>query len=68
VDVPGPEVTQEQVVRLFLTSLSLLMTETVRVSLLEVFPEPHKGTRGSLGDADGSAAPHGSSWRSGTLP
>jgi arylformamidase len=63
VDVPGPEVTEEQVARLFLSSLGLLMTESVQVSNLEVFPEPHKGTRGGPSDVGVSGAAQGSSWR-----
>lgn len=46
VDVPGPDVTEEQVAILFVTSLGLLTTERVEVQRLRLLAEPHKGTRG----------------------
>ncbi len=55
VDVPGRDVTEEQVALLFIASLSLLMVERVEITHLTVFPEPHKGTRGGPSDA----SPHG---------
>ena len=53
VDVPGSDVTDEQVAALFTASLGLLMTERVALDRLRVFPEPHKGTRGGPSDRDG---------------
>lgn len=46
VDVPAPDVSDEEIGRLFVTSLDLLMTETVALSNVRVFEEAHKGTRG----------------------
>src|SRR5260370_9099359 len=55
VDVPGPDVTEQDVARLFIASLNLLMVESVELHNLSVFAEPHKGTRG--GPSDRPAAP-----------
>ncbi|MEV8215414.1 hypothetical protein [Leifsonia sp. NPDC077715] len=45
VDVPGPDVTEDEIGRLFVTSLDLLMTETVTVHDVRIIEEPHKGPR-----------------------
>ncbi|MEP6844176.1 MAG: hypothetical protein ABJA11_11675 [Pseudolysinimonas sp.] len=50
VDVPGPDISHEEIARLFVTSLDLLMTETARVSNVRIIAEPHKGTRGGPSD------------------
>ena len=50
VDVPGPDVTSEEVAALFVASLGLLMTERVELANLRVLAEAHKGTRGGPGD------------------
>ena len=50
VDVPSPEVDEAAIAALFVASLGLLMTESVRLSNVEVFAEPHKGTRGGPSD------------------
>ena len=50
VDVPGPDVTEQDVASLFIASLSLLMVESVELRNLSVFAEPHKGTRGGPSD------------------
>lgn len=50
VDVPGPDVDEDTVGRLFVASLGLLMTKDVTLSNLTVFPEAHKGTRGGPSD------------------
>jgi len=50
VDVPGPEVSAEQIARLFVASLDLLMTESAEVSNVRIIEEPHKGTRGGPSD------------------
>lgn len=57
VDVPGREVTEEEVARLFIASLNLLMVDCVRLRELTVFAEAHKGTRG--GPAGRSVLPGG---------
>jgi arylformamidase len=54
VDLPGPDIDQEGIGALFVASLGLLMTETAELSNVEVFAEPHKGTRG--GPADPAAS------------
>jgi arylformamidase len=59
VDVPGPDVDEAEIAALFVASLGLLMTETVRLSNIEVFPEPHKGTRGGPSDRTAGPAPSG---------
>jgi kynurenine formamidase len=46
VDVPGPDVSQDEVAALFVASLGLLMSEEADLSGLRIFPEAHKGTRG----------------------
>jgi len=50
VDVPGPDVTEQDVASLFIASLNLLMVESVELRNLGVFAEPHKGTRGGPSD------------------
>lgn len=50
VDVPGPDVDQAGIAALFVASLGLLLTETVELRNVEVFAEPHKGTRGGPAD------------------
>jgi len=50
VDVPGPDVDQAEIAALFVASLGLLMTDTAELSNVEVFAEPHKGTRGGPSD------------------
>jgi arylformamidase len=50
VDLPGPDTDQAGIGALFVASLGLLMTETVELSNVEVFAEPHKGTRGGPAD------------------
>ena len=57
VDVPGEDVTAEEVGALFVASLSLLMVDQVDVAGLRVFAEPHKGTRGGPSDRTGPPAP-----------
>ncbi len=62
VDVPYPGIDETGIAALFVASLGLLMTESVSLSNVEIFAEPHKGTRG--GPSDRSA---GLPSRSGTL-
>ena len=50
VDVPDANVTEAEIGRLFVTSLDLLMTETVTLSNVRIIQEPHKGTRGGPSD------------------
>lgn len=50
IDMPGPDVDESGIATLFVASLGLLMTESVRLSELTVFAEPHKGTRGGPSD------------------
>ena len=53
VDVPSPDVDEATIAALFVASLGLLMTESVRLSNVEIFAEPHKGTRGGPSDSGG---------------
>ena len=55
VDVPGPDVSEQEVADLFVASLNLLMVGSVELRHLSVFAEAHKGTRG--GPADRPATP-----------
>jgi arylformamidase len=54
-DVPDPDVTEEQLAALFVAALSLLMVDRVELANVEIVAEPHKGTRG--GPSDTPAAP-----------
>jgi kynurenine formamidase len=55
VDVPSADVDEAGIAALFVASLGLLMTESVELSNVETFAEPHKGTRG--GPSDRPAGP-----------
>lgn len=60
VDVPSPDVDEAAIAALFVASLGLLMTDSVELSNVEIFAEPHKGTRGGPSDrAHGPAAAGG---------
>ena len=50
VDVPSPDVGEAEIAALFVASLGLLMTDAVRLDHVEIFAEPHKGTRGGPSD------------------
>lgn len=58
IDVPGPDVDEAEIGALFVASLGLLMTDTAELSNVEIFVEPHKGTRAGPSDheAGGAAA------------
>jgi len=55
VDVPGPDVGEQEVADLFVASLNLLMVGSVELSNVSVFAEPHKGTRGGPADRPAGA-------------
>ena len=55
VDVPGPDVSEQEVADLFVASLNLLMVGSVELSHLSVFTEAHKGTRGGPADRPATA-------------
>jgi kynurenine formamidase len=59
VDVPDPGTGEDAIAALFVASLGLLMTESVELSNVEVFAEPHKGTRGGPSDRAGTPASRG---------
>jgi arylformamidase len=59
VDVPSPDVDEREIAALFVASLGLLMTDSVELSNVEVFAEPHKGTRGGPADHRHGPAPAG---------
>jgi arylformamidase len=61
VDVPSPDVDEATIAALFVASLGLLMTDSVELDNVEIFAEPHKGTRG--GPSDHSRGPHGAHGR-----
>jgi arylformamidase len=50
VDVSSADVGEAEIAALFVASLGLLMTDTVELSNVEVFAEPHKGRRGGPSD------------------
>jgi len=50
IDLPGADATAEEIGRLFVSSLDLLMTESVVVRNVEIIEEAHKGTRSGPSD------------------
>jgi arylformamidase len=50
VDVPGPDTGEDRIAALFVASLGLLMTDSVTLTTVQIFAEPHKGTRGGPSD------------------
>lgn len=62
VDVPDPGIGEAGIAALFVASLGLLMTESVSLSNVEVFAEPHKGTRGGPSDQSGRPPPGAGRW------
>jgi arylformamidase len=62
VDVPGHQVSEQDVAALFIASLGLLMVESVQISGLTVFSEPHKGTRGGPSDVNQAGQQAPTSW------
>lgn len=50
VDIPQRDVSSEEIGRLFVTSLDLLLSETVTVRNVQIIEERHKGTRGGPSD------------------
>jgi kynurenine formamidase len=61
VDVPGPDVTDDEIAGLFVASLSLLMVEQVVLQNVRIVTEAHKGTRG--GPSAPATAPATTRWR-----
>lgn len=59
VDVPGPDPAEPDIAALFVASLGLLMTDSVALSNVEIFAEPHKGTRGGPADRAAGRPPAG---------
>ena len=59
VDLPGPDATEREIGELFVACLGLLMTESVDLSRVRVFPEPHKGARGRPSGTSRSAGSAG---------
>jgi arylformamidase len=49
-DVPGPEVSEEQLANLFVRHLGLLMVDSIRLTSVQMFAEPHKRSRGGPSD------------------
>src|ERR1700693_3460722 len=50
VDVPSRGIDQDGIAALFVASLGLLMTDSVTLTNVVIFAEPHKGTRGGPSD------------------
>jgi hypothetical protein len=50
IDLPSPDAGEAEMAALFIASLGLLMTDSVELSNVHVFAEPHKGTRGGPSD------------------
>ena len=50
IDVPSADVGEAEIAALFIAALSLLMTDSVDLSNVHIFAEPHKGTRGGPSD------------------
>ena len=59
VDVPSRAVDEAEIAALFVASLGLLMTDSVELGNVEIFAEPHKGTRGGPSDHGRSLAAGG---------
>jgi arylformamidase len=59
VDVPSRDVDEAGIAALFVASLGLLMTQSVELSNVEIFAEPHKGTRGGPSDRRGGRPSRG---------
>jgi arylformamidase len=59
VDVPSPDTDEAEIAALFVASLGLLMTDSATLANVEIFAEPHKGTRGGPSD-HGRPAPRAS--------
>jgi arylformamidase len=55
VDIPSADIDEAGISALFVTSLGLLMTDTVELRNVRIFAEPHKGTRGGPADRGESA-------------
>jgi kynurenine formamidase len=55
IDIPSANADEAEIAALFVASLGLLMTESVQLSHITIFAEPHKGTRG--GPSDRSIGP-----------
>lgn len=49
-DVPGGEITEHELAELFVRHLGLLMVDRVQLHGIQVFAEPHKGSRGGPAD------------------
>lgn len=50
VDLPGSDVTNEEIGELFVASLDLLMTQDVELHNVKIVEEEHKGTRNGPSD------------------
>ncbi|GLW08999.1 hypothetical protein Misp01_41290 [Microtetraspora sp. NBRC 13810] len=59
VDLPGADTGEQEIAALFVASLGLLMTGSVELSNVEIFAEPHKGTRGGPSDRTAAAPARG---------
>lgn len=55
VDVPAADIDEAGIAALFVASLGLLMTDAVELRNVQVFAEPHKGTRGGPSERSADA-------------
>ncbi|MFG1839207.1 cyclase family protein [Micromonospora sp. NPDC049175] len=53
-DIPGPEISDDDLAALFVRHLGLLMVAEVRISAKTIIEEPHKGGRGVAVEESGS--------------
>ena len=67
VDVPSPDIDTDGIAALFVASLGLLMTDSAELSSVEIFAEPHKGTRGGPSDHRGGDPAAGGGWSSSAM-
>ena len=59
IDVPSLDMDKDGIAALFVASLGLLMTDSVTLANVEIFAEPHKGTRGGPSDHSRGKPPAG---------
>ena len=67
VDVPSPDIDPDGIAALFVASLGLLMTDSVTLANVEIFAEPHKGTRGGPSDHSRGTPPAAAGWSSSAM-
>jgi kynurenine formamidase len=56
-DLPGSSISADELAALFVRHLGLLMVERAELTNIDVFPEPHKGSRGGPSSSAASGTP-----------